>query len=190
MPDAFPPGWRVLSQERVFTSPWVSVRCEDLVDPQGKHHPWYVTEHPDFVAIFCVTTEGKIVLNRQFKFGCKTWVVEPSAGYIEPGETPAAAAARELEEETGYVAPMIEHLGTCIVSPTSQDNRVHIFCAYGATPTGTVRREPSEIIEQLVLTPQEVRTLLDEGRVHTIASVAVLEMGLRWLEERGKYAHA
>ncbi len=184
MPDVFPAGWQVLSTKQVFSSPWVSIRCEDLVDPQGKHHPWYVTEHPDFVAIFCVTVEGKIVLNRQFKFGCKAWVIEPSAGYVEPGEAPAAAAVRELEEETGYLAASWEHHRTLIVSPTSQENRAHIFFASDATPTGTVRRESSEVIEQLVLTPQEVRTMLDRGEVNTVASVAVIEMGLRWLEER------
>ncbi len=184
MATPFPEGWQKLSEKQVFNSRWVSIRCEDLVDPKGVHHEWYVTEHPDFVAVFCVTVEGKIVLNRQFKFGCKTWVIEPSAGYVEPGENPALAAARELEEETGYIATSWEHYRTLVVSPTTQDNRVHVFFASGATPTGTVHREPSEVIEQLVLTPQEVRAMLDRGEVNTIASVAVIEMGLRWLEER------
>jgi 8-oxo-dGTP pyrophosphatase MutT (NUDIX family) len=183
MVTPFPEGWQKLSEQQVFSSHWVSIRCEDLVDAKGVHHDWYVTEHPDFVSVFCVTEDGKIVLNRQFKFGCKTWVIEPCAGYVDPGETPLAAAMRELEEETGYVAAFWQHAATLIVSPTSQENRVHIFFATGATQTGTVHREPSEIIEQLVLTPAEVGVLLEHGQANTIASVAVIEMGLRWLDK-------
>ena len=48
----FPPGWRVGQVARVFTSPWVCVRKEELFDPQGGRRDWYVTERGDLVGIF------------------------------------------------------------------------------------------------------------------------------------------
>jgi ADP-ribose pyrophosphatase len=185
MAKQLPPGWRVDKAERVFESPFVNVRQEALVDPTGRSHDWFIAEHHDIVAVFCVTADNRIVVNRQFKFGIKDWVIEPPAGFVDPGETPAAAAVRELKEETGYVADKVELLLTLAASPTSQDNRAHLFYTEGAKDGGELALEDCEVIEHLLLAPEELRRMLERGAVNTVLSVAAFREGLERLD-RGR----
>ena len=186
MSDPLPNGWQLESQSSVFESRYVSVRKDVLRRPDGSVHDWYVMEEPDIVVVFCVTTDGQIVLNRQYKFGAKEWVIEPWAGFVDPGEEPRAAALRELEEETGYIPTQIVLLQETLLSPSSQDNRVFLYYADGAQPIGTLRREASEIIELLILTPTAARDLVETGTVRPVLSLATIFFGLERLARETK----
>jgi len=182
MAEQFPDGWKVQGGEMVFDCPYIKIRKEGIVGPDGGVHDWYVSSRGDFVLVFCLTADRKVVVNRQFKFGVKGWVVEPPAGYVDPGETPEAAARRELKEETGYEAELLESLGDFAVSPTSSTDRMYAFFAAGARLAQEPEHEACEVIERLLVSPEELRRMIDSREVNTVASLAVFEMGLRRLE--------
>jgi len=78
------------------------VRYDWMVNPRnGRQSRATILETPDWVDIVAVTSDGKIVLVDQFRFGVDAVTTEIPAGIIELGETPLAAAQRELLEETG-----------------------------------------------------------------------------------------
>lgn len=180
MDTDLPEGWSLAGTERAYDTRWVKVRKDALRDPAGKIHDWYVVERDDAAVVFCVTADGKILVNRQFKFGARAWVVEPPAGYVDPGETPEQAARRELEEETGYVCGEVTPLVPVpqIMSPTGERSRIFLFYADGATPTGRVHREEGEVIETSAVTPEELDRMLTDGTVNTMVSTAVFALGL------------
>jgi ADP-ribose pyrophosphatase len=91
-----------------------------------------VVRHADSVAV--LVAEGRRVLGvrqRRVAIGRVTW--EVPAGLVEPGETPAEAAARELAEEVGLTGELTP-LTSCYVSPGFTDERAHLFRAEGTSP--------------------------------------------------------
>lgn len=70
--------------------------------PNGQETWWDILDSGDTVAVVAVTEDGRIVLARQFRPGPMKVMAELPGGFVDAGESPAAAAARELLEETGY----------------------------------------------------------------------------------------
>lgn len=102
----------VVNRKATVLSPWVTV-CEKEVcfregsDPEVYHS---VTQ-ADYVAIFAVTTDRGIPIVRQYRPAVEAYTWEFPAGTLDPGETPAVAAARELREETGLQAEQLYEIG-------------------------------------------------------------------------------
>lgn len=75
------------------------------------------------------TGEDRFVLVRQYRHGCDCITLEFPGGIVEQGEDPALAAARELEEETGYGCSSVTHIGTTFPNPALMTNRCWIYLA-------------------------------------------------------------
>jgi 8-oxo-dGTP pyrophosphatase MutT (NUDIX family) len=100
-----PAPWQLLASEPVLTSPWLSVHRERL--RTGRGHvidPFWRTEAKSWVCVVALTPDGQAVLVEQYRRGCDRIVRELPAGDLDPAETAAACAVRELAEETGYQA--------------------------------------------------------------------------------------
>jgi ADP-ribose pyrophosphatase len=83
--------------------------------PNGKTAEWDILICGDSIAVVALTAANQVVLVRQYRPGPQRVLDELPGGGIEPGERPAQAAARELEEETGYVG-RIEIVGSTWVA--------------------------------------------------------------------------
>jgi 8-oxo-dGTP pyrophosphatase MutT (NUDIX family) len=76
-----------------------------------------------------VTGAGDVILSREYKHGAGDVAYTLPAGFIEEGEAPAAAARRELQEETGYESDRLEGLGSYLVFPSFSGARGYLFLA-------------------------------------------------------------
>ncbi len=130
-----------------------------------------------------------VVLVEQFRLpallaGSSPWQLETAAGLIDSGETPAAVAIRETQEETG-LALIGEPIPIQRYLPSSggSDESVYLFCGrVDATVAGGVHglAEEHEDIRVVVKTLAEIEALLDAGAIesgHTL-------IGLYWLLRR------
>jgi 8-oxo-dGTP pyrophosphatase MutT (NUDIX family) len=124
-----------------------------------------VIECVDWVNVIALTPEDRVVLIRQFRAGTNTICLEIPGGMVDAGEAPEIAAARELEEETGYTADVWRHLGTSAPNPAIQSNRLHSYLALDARPTRPTRFDSSEVIAIDTAPLSEVRTMLRDGRI-------------------------
>lgn len=62
--------WQIVSSKYLFRRPWLTVRCDDMLLPNGNHIPeYYILEYPDWVNTIAITKEGKFVFVRQFRPG-------------------------------------------------------------------------------------------------------------------------
>ncbi len=102
------------------------------------------------VAIIPLLSSSEVVLLRQFRAPVRAWVYEVPAGLIEEGEDIVSAAKRELIEETGYDAGVIERLVSVHTSPGYSDEVLHIVVARNLKYVGA-RPEPGELIEVIKL---------------------------------------
>jgi 8-oxo-dGTP pyrophosphatase MutT (NUDIX family) len=175
MPEPRP--WNLLRTraERDFR---IFVACTlDVTDPRtGTEYVRTILKCPDWVNVVALTTDQRVILVRQFRFGTWSNTLEIPGGMVDPHETDVAAAAkRELEEETGFVPASMELLGSSLPNPAIQTNRLHTFLARDCRQVHQGHQDGSEDIE-VVLTPKgEIANLVRSGAIsHSLVLAAFL----------------
>lgn len=150
--------------------------------PTGRLSDWDICLGSVTVAVLALTTELKVVLVRQFRPGPGKVLQELPGGRIERGESPLAAAARELREETGYRPGTLKMVGSCWVSGVSTARRFAVL-AQECRPIGHPCPDADEVCEPTQLSIQEFQAHLRSGEL-TDVSVAYMALEyaglLRW----------
>src|SRR5687768_12753614 len=149
--------WEQLDNQIVGDFEIFRVRRKRARSPRtGETHNFHTLDLPDWVEIVPLTDDGRLVMVEQFRHGIGAPSLEFPAGILDPGESPIQAAARELEEETGFRAQSLQSLGTLHPNVAIQNNRLAIILARGCTPTGQHDMDASEDLRVRVLTVDEV----------------------------------
>ena len=108
--------------------------------------------------------DPRVVLIRQYRYAAEGYVYEIPAGRLDPGETPADCALRELREETGYSAETLIPLTTFYTTPGFTDERIHLFAAVGLTE-GASQTESDEILDLAPMTLSSAMALIASGEL-------------------------
>lgn len=168
--------WTRLRSHRVHDYKILKVREDIVLDPRNQtEHARVVIESSDWVNVVALTRENKIILIRQFRTGTASECLEVPGGIIEAGESPDHAAARELEEETGYRSNNLSSLGSCHPNPAIQNNRCYTFLATECTKVSDGQPDDGEDIEVELRSSPEVFQLIREGKItHALALNALL----------------
>jgi 8-oxo-dGTP pyrophosphatase MutT (NUDIX family) len=166
---------------RIFRTAFV-----DGVHPRtGAIKRFSLIECVDWVNVIALTPDDHVVLIRQHRAGTNTVCLEIPGGMVDEGEAPAIAAARELEEETGYTAATWRPLGISAPNPAIQSNRLHSYLALDARPTTATRHDTSEVIAIETAPLSEVRTMLRDGRIdHALVIAAFAHLAFELGELR------
>ncbi|REK17219.1 MAG: NUDIX hydrolase [Planctomycetota bacterium] len=148
----------------------------------GREHVKETVQHPGAVTILPILDDGRVCLIRNWRVAVGKTLVELPAGTLEPDEDPAANAARELIEETGFRAASIEPLREFTMSPGILNERMHLYLATGLTP-GETALEAGERIEPLVVSWEEAMGMVDDGTIEDAKTL----VGLMYYDRvRGK----
>lgn len=156
----------LISSEYLIQRPWLTARRDKLRLPDGRINPeYYVLEYPSWVNVIAVTQEGRYVMVRQYRHGLGIISTELCAGVVEEGEEPEQAARRELREETGYTGGRWQL--QCVLSgnPSTTNNLTYCFLAEDVELTDRQRLDPTEDVEALTLSREEVMDLLMSDRM-------------------------
>lgn len=109
------------------------IKIDKVQNGQKKTTSREIVEHPGAAAILAFDDDGKVVLVKQDRFPHGP-TLEIPAGTLEKGEDPRACAARELEEETGYVASRLAHLVSFYPSIGYSTEIIHCYVATKIKP--------------------------------------------------------
>lgn len=152
--------------------------------PNGKIAHRDVVRHPGAVAVIALTDEGKLVLVHQYRTSLEQVTLEIPAGKLEVGEDPAHAAARELLEETGYMASRMAYLGPIAVAAGYSDEIIHLYMAMGLSFEGA-RPDPDEFVHVDLVDLDEMVDMVLDGKVidsKTVAGVMLCDAIARRME--------
>jgi ADP-ribose pyrophosphatase len=127
--------WTVLSSEYLHRAPWLTVRKDHVVLPNGNHIPsYYILEYPNWVNTIAITRDGQFVFIRQYRHGIQETSYELCAGVCEEEDgSPMVSAQRELLEETGYGNGVWKEFMQISPNPSTHTNITYCFLAASST---------------------------------------------------------
>jgi 8-oxo-dGTP pyrophosphatase MutT (NUDIX family) len=154
----------------VFSVPWFEI-LERSTNSESAPH--YLLRANDYVSVLASTSDGSLLMVRQYRPAVKSHTLELPSGHIERGESSEIAAARELAEETGYEATGFEHLGTLAPDTGRMLNKLWCYYAFGATESRSAS-EREHGVELVRIAPGELLRRVNKGEINHALTLAVL----------------
>ena len=164
---------RFVSGERVFDGKLLKVHRDVVRLPDGSEGAREYIRHPGAVAIVALFDDGRVLLERQYRYPQRREFIEIPAGKLEPNEPHLDTAKRELVEETGFSAAEWRHLGVVHTAIAYTDEAIDLFLAKGLTK-GTARLDAGEFLEILTVPFAEAIAMVRDGRITDVKTVAAL----------------
>lgn len=167
--------WTVIESSEVYGDPWLSVRKDDVIRPDGKPGTHSVVTIKPGVSVLALDREGNVYLTREFHYAVDRVTLETVSGGIETGETPLLSAQRELREELGILANTWIDLGTCDPFTASLLSPTQLYLAQdlsfvGAQPEGT------EVIEMVKMSfEQAIENVMQSIITHAPSCTLILK---------------
>ncbi|HOF10463.1 MAG TPA: NUDIX hydrolase [Opitutaceae bacterium] len=155
--------------------------------PRRQTEREFVSIHAsDWVNVVPLTTDGRLVLVRQFRYGINDFSLEVPGGVIEDGEDPVVAGLRELAEETGYAGGAARLLGSVHPNPAIQDNRCHAVLADGVMRAGALAWDEDEEMEVVTAPVDDVLAWARGGQItHSLSLTALMLFEPLWRARHG-----
>lgn len=164
---------KVLTSEILYQGRVFGLRRDTVIEPGGVQVERDIVVHPGSVVVLPIFKDGRVLLIRQYRHSVGEFLWELVAGRKEQGETPLAAAKRELGEETGYAAKRYRKLMRVVPTPGFVTEWMWIFAAKGLTP-GAARPEEDEKITPRIFTMPQALRMIRRGTLRDAKSICGL----------------
>jgi len=163
------PGGTRLSSTQSFKGRIFSVTVDRVTVPNGRTVTLDIVRHPGSVVLLPMQDDRHVVLIRQYRYALDRWIWELPAGSLEAGEDPAAAAARECEEEIGLVPGRVEFAGAWYPTPGFCTETMNYYRLGDLRPPGPddpqAHRDEDEDIRVQVFPLEEAREMVRRGEI-------------------------
>lgn len=176
--------WKTLSSKHIYSNPWMSVREDQVIRPDGQDGIYGVIDTRIATGVVALTPERDVYLVGQYRYPTDVYSWEIVQGGADEDEDPLTACKRELQEEAGLLAETWTpiggeiHLSNCISS-----EKAYIYVAEGlseteASPDGT------EVLQLKKVPLKEAVRMAVSGEIVDAVSVIGILLAEKWLNDR------
>jgi ADP-ribose pyrophosphatase len=174
-----------ISGEGVYDGIFLKMKRDIVSLPDGQHAVREYLEHPGAVAILAVLDDGRVLLERQYRYPIAQAVIEIPAGKLNTGEDPLLCAQRELQEETGYTAKHWSKIRRIHPVISYSTEFIDIYLAEGLSP-GPARLDEEEFLDVFASPLEELLNWVETGKITDVKTI----ISTYWLERRRSRASA
>jgi len=171
---------KILNSTSIYEGPVFGIRRDEVIEPSGVRAVREVITHPGSVVVLPVLPDGRILLIQQYRHATRQYLWELVAGRIDSGETPKAAAVRELIEETGYRAKHLRVFLEMFPTPGFLEEKMFLLLAEGLT-AGEAEPEADEKIISRGYKRKELEEMIRTGKLRDAKSIAGILYYFRFL---------
>jgi len=157
VPDAQPEhlSETPLHQESVWRGVFLDLRRDRVALPDGREANREYLHHPGAVMVVPLLEDGRLVVERQYRYPVRRAMIEFPAGKLDAGEATFLCAERELREETGYTAAEWAKAGVLHPAIGYADEFIEIWFARGLR-AGERALDDGEFLDVLAVAPAEL----------------------------------
>lgn len=166
-----------IKSELVHQGSFLQVKRDTVRLPHGGEATREYVVHPGAVVVVGLLDDGRVLLERQFRYPVGLVMTEFPAGKLDAGEQPLFCAKRELLEETGYTAREWAYAGPMHLAIGYSTEVIHVFFARGLK-AGERQLDADEFLDVCSMTPAE---LIDGVRTGQVTDAKTLSCCL-WLQ--------
>jgi len=159
-----------IDSELLFDGKFLHARRDTVRLPDGKTATREYVIHPGAVVVVPLLDDGRVVLERQYRYPVRRVMTEFPAGKLDAGEDPLVCGQRELLEETGYSAREWAHAGLMHLAVGYSTEIIHIYFARGLT-LGERSLDEGEFVDVFTATPDELASWCRDGTVSDAKSM-------------------
>jgi len=173
---------QLLKQHLLYQGRRFNFEVNSLRLPNKSEGEWECIRHPGGALAIPVTSEGQLVLVKQYRFTVQGRLLEFPAGTVEPHEEPLETIQREIEEETGYTAHSWQFLGQFPIAPGYSDEYIYSFLAQDLEKLEIPpQQDDDEDMEVVLMTPQELEQAILSGEPVDAKSICSLVLARPFL---------
>jgi ADP-ribose pyrophosphatase len=155
---------KTVSSQLIYQGKIISVRLDEVLLPDGRKASREVVEHPGAVAILAVNDSGEAYFVRQYRQAVAEDLLEIPAGKLEPEESPAECAVRELAEEAGVKPKELRQIALYYSSPGFASERLYLFLATGLEPVEALQEAEENLQVSRIYLPEAIK-MAREGKI-------------------------
>ena len=167
----------MISSEQILKGHFLEVLRDTVSLPDGRHTSREYVIHPGAVMIVALLDDGRVVLERQYRYPMHAVMIEFPAGKLDVGEASLACAQRELLEETGYTAREWAKAGVLHPVISYSTEFIDVWFARGLT-LGQRKLDAGEFLDVFTATPAELLDWCGSGQVTDAKTLT----GMLWLQ--------
>jgi ADP-ribose diphosphatase len=170
-----PQPWKTLSTHEVYRNPWMRIR-EDIAEmPNGRTTVYGVAELGECVGVLPFIDKDRVLMVRQYRYvQNENWRWEMPTGGVRAGESPEAAAQRELMEEIGYRAGNLERVHSFLTSKSVCDETAHLYIGRDLERTSAPQDETEFLEVETMEFGQALEMVLHSKIRDSMTVIAVL----------------
>ena len=162
-----------LDSELIYKGKIIDVYKDKVLCPNGKESYREYVSHCKASCVMAKLPNGKFIMEKQYRYPYDAVLYEFPAGKCDGNEDPMLTARRELEEETGYFANKLAHIGEIYPTCAYSDEIIYLYYAEDLVKTEQ-HLDENEAVELYEMTLEEIYDLLNNHELQDAKTVACL----------------
>ena len=162
---------------KVFTAKEIELEYDD-----GKRGTHQIIERPDVSIIIPLTDSGTLFLVKEYSTAFDDYRLDLPGGKIDPGKNALETANRELQEEIGFKASMLNQIGMFTVSPGYMTQKSYVFLARSLSES-KLEGDEHEPLERVEHPFDRFEELIENGQLSEARAIAALYLARKYIQE-------